>query len=37
MSLMGELNYFFGLTIKQTQDDIFIHKKKIQHEYFKKL
>jgi hypothetical protein len=28
MSFIGELNYFLGLTIKQTKDGIFIHQTK---------
>jgi len=28
MSMMGELNFFIGLQIKQTKDDIFINQSK---------
>ena len=28
MSIMGELNFFFGLQIKQTKDGTFIHQEK---------
>jgi hypothetical protein len=33
MSMMGELNFFIGLQIKQKRDDIFINQSK----YFKDL
>ena len=28
MSMMGELNYFLGLQVKQTKDEIFVHQSK---------
>jgi hypothetical protein len=28
MSMMGELNFFLGLHIKQTQDETFVHQGK---------
>jgi len=36
MSLMGELNYFFGLQIKQMRDGIFICQAKYSMELIKK-
>jgi hypothetical protein len=30
MSMMDELNFFFGLQIKQTQDRAFVHQENIQ-------
>lgn len=36
MSLMGELNYFLGLQIKQTRNDIFINQAKYCKELIKK-
>lgn len=36
MSMMGKLNYFLGLQIKQTQDGIFIHQTKYCKELLKK-
>ena len=36
MSLMGELNYFLGLQIKQTKNGIFIHQTKYIKELLKK-
>ncbi|KAL8113392.1 hypothetical protein AgCh_020641 [Apium graveolens] len=29
MSMMGELNYFLGLQIKQSKDDIYVHQSKL--------
>ena len=36
MSMMGELNYFFGLQIKQKSDGIFINQAKYIRELIKK-
>ncbi|XP_025611754.1 uncharacterized mitochondrial protein AtMg00810-like [Arachis hypogaea] len=36
MSMMGELNFFFGLQIKQTAEGIFIHQEKYAKELVKK-
>ena len=36
MSLMGELNYFLGLQIRQTKDDIYIHQTKYIKELLKR-
>ena len=36
MSMMGELNYFLGLQIKQKSDEIFIHQAKYTRELIKK-
>ena len=36
MSMMGELNYFFGLQIKQKSDGIFINQTKYTRELIKK-
>jgi hypothetical protein len=36
MSMMGELNFFLGLQIKQTQDETFVHQGKYTKEVLKK-
>ena len=36
MSLMGELNFFIGLKIKQTEREIIIHQQKYIKEQLKK-
>ena len=36
MSMMGELNYFLGLQIKQRSDEIFINQAKYTRELIKK-
>ncbi|KAK5842924.1 hypothetical protein PVK06_005345 [Gossypium arboreum] len=36
MSMMGELNFFLGLQIKQRKDDIFINQAKYTKEMLKK-
>ena len=36
MSLMGELNFFLGLQIKQLKEGIFIHQSKYTKELLKK-
>ncbi|XP_017428726.1 uncharacterized mitochondrial protein AtMg00810-like [Vigna angularis] len=36
MSMMGELAYFLGLQVKQTENDIFIHQSKYSNELLKK-
>ena len=36
MSMMGELNYFLGLQIKQTQDGIYVHQTKYVKELLKR-
>ena len=36
MSMMGELNYFLGLQIKQRKDEIFINQTKYTKELIKK-
>ena len=35
-SMMGELNHFLGLKIKQRSDEIFIHQAKYTREFIKK-
>jgi hypothetical protein len=37
MSLMGELNFFLGLQIKQTQDETFVHQGKYTKDILKKI
>jgi len=36
ISMMGELNFFLGLQIKQTENGIFIHQEKYAKELVKK-
>jgi hypothetical protein len=36
MSMMGELNFFLGLQIKQTQDETFVHQGKYIKDVLKK-
>ena len=36
MSVMGELNFFLGLQIKQTQDETFVHQGKYIKDVLKK-
>lgn len=36
MSMMGELNFFLGLQIKQTQDETFVHQGKYTKDVLKK-
>jgi hypothetical protein len=36
MSMMGELNFFFGLQIKQTRDGIFINQSKYINDLLKR-
>ena len=36
MSMMGELNYFLGLQIKQKSDEIFVNQAKYTKELIKK-
>ena len=36
MTMMGELNHFFGLQIKQLKDDIFINQSKYISDMLKK-